>query len=208
MKEAIIILHGLGRRKYSMHKIEKYFKKEYDVYNIGYNSIKYPIEILVKKYLVEIIDQLNEKNQKINFITHSMGGILVRYLFKNYNIKNPGRVVMLAPPNKGSELANRFYKVHGPACKQLMINKDSFVNKLGSINFECGIIAGRKNYYFFLNRYFNGKKNDGIVTVDAAKVKGQKSFIELDKGHTFIMNSNEVIKKIEKFIKNGKFLGK
>ena len=207
MKEAIVLLHGLGRRKTSMNKIEKHFKEEYDVYNIGYNSLKYPIEILVEKYLMEIVNELNDKGQKINFVTHSMGGILVRYLFKTHEIKNPGRVVMLAPPNKGSELANKFYKIHGPACAQIMRSRNRFVNRLGEINFECGIIAGGRNYYFFLDKYFKGKKNDGIVAVDSTKVKGQKSFIELEKGHTMIMYSDEVIKKIEHFIKNGKFLG-
>ena len=207
MKEAVILLHGLGRTKNSMNKIEKYFSEEYDVYNIGYNSLKYPIEVLVEKYLLDIVKELNEKEQKINFVTHSMGGILVRYLFKIYEIKNPGRVVMLAPPNKGSELANKFYKIHGPACAQIMRSRNSFVNRLGDINFECGIIAGGRNYYFFLDKYFNGKRNDGIVAVDSTKVAGQKSFIELNKGHTMIMYSEEVIKKIEHFIKNGKFLG-
>ena len=207
MKEAVILLHGLGRTKNSMNKIEKYFSEEYDVYNIGYNSLKYPIEVLVEKYLLDIVKELNEKEQKINFVTHSMGGILVRYLFKIYEIKNPGRVVMLAPPNKGSELANKFYKIHGPACAQIMRSRNSFVNRLGDINFECGIIAGGRNYYFFLDKYFKGKRNDGIVAVDSTKVAGQKSFIELNKGHTMIMYSEEVIKKIEHFIKNGKFLG-
>ena len=88
MKEAVILLHGLGRTKNSMNKIEKYFSEEYDVYNIGYNSLKYPIEVLVEKYLLDIVKELNEKEQKINFVTHSMGGILVRYLFKIYEIKN------------------------------------------------------------------------------------------------------------------------
>jgi triacylglycerol lipase len=208
MREAVILLHGLGRTKNSMNKIENYFKKEYDVYNIGYKSLKYPIEILVEKYLLETVNELNEKGQKINFITHSMGGILVRYLFKTYEIKNPGRVVMLAPPNKGSELANRFYKIHGPACAQIMRSRNSFVNRLGEINFECGIIAGGRNYYFFLDRYFKGKKNDGIVSVDSTRIKGEKSFIELKNGHTMIMYSNEAIKKIEHFIKYGKFLGR
>ena len=207
MREAIILLHGLGRTKNSMSKIENYFNEEYDVYNIGYNSLKYPIETLVDKYLLETVNVLNEKGQKINFVTHSMGGILVRYLFKAHEINNPGRVVMLAPPNKGSELASRFYKIHGPACAQIMRTRNSFVNRLGEINFECGIIAGGRNYYFFLNKYFGGKKNDGIVSVDSTRIKGEKSFIELEKGHTMIMYSEEAIKKIEHFIKNGKFLG-
>ena len=206
MKEALILLHGLGRTKNSMSKLEKHFSDKYDVYNIGYNSLKYPIEILVEKYLLETVNELNIKNQKINFVTHSMGGILVRYLFKNYQINNPGRVVMLAPPNKGSELASVFYKVHGPACAQIMKDRNSFVNNLGDLNFECGIIAGRRNYYFFLGKYFQGKTNDGIVSVNSARIKGQKSFLEVDKGHTLIMYSDDVIKKIENFLEKGKFL--
>ena len=206
MKEALILLHGLGRTKNSMSKLEKHFSDKYDVYNIGYNSLKYPIEILVEKYLLETVNELNIKNQKINFVTHSMGGILVRYLFKNYQINNPGRVVMLAPPNKGSELASVFYKVHGPACAQIMKDRNSFVNNLGDLNFECGIIAGRRNYYFFLGKYFQGKTHDGIVSVNSARIKGQKSFLEVDKGHTLIMYSDDVIKKIENFLEKGKFL--
>ena len=205
MKEALILLHGLGRRKHSMIKIEKYFKDEYDVYNIGYNSMKYSIEDLVEKYLLDTVNELNKKNQKINFVTHSMGGILVRYLYKNYEIKNPGRVIMLAPPNKGSVLADKVYKVHGPACAQLRCGRGSFVNSLGRVNFECGIIAGTRNIYFFLNKYFEGKINDGIVALDSTEVDGQKSRLILKRGHTFIMYSKEVIAEIEKFLKNGNF---
>ena len=59
MKEAVILLHGLGRTKHSMSKIEKNLKEEYDVYNIGYASLKYKIEELVEKYLTKTVDELN-----------------------------------------------------------------------------------------------------------------------------------------------------
>lgn len=151
MKDILIILHGLGRRKNAMHKIARHFQSIHEVYNIGYPSLRYDIPTLVAQKIYSIFKQLIDTKRPINFVTHSMGGILVRYMAAHYSVHHIKRVVMLAPPNQGSELASMLYPFHGRACRQLRRQSDSLVNQLGDIPFECGIIAGNQNIYHLLN---------------------------------------------------------
>jgi len=194
----VVLLHGLGRSSFSMQKIGRELAdKGYKVLNIDYPSRQDNIENLVDKYLKkELAEKCTDKSKKINFVTHSMGGIMVRYLLLNNNIENIGRIVMLAPPNQGSNLADRLVNnkiiayILGPALGELMIDKNSFTNKLGPINYEIGIIAGQY---------------DNKVSVEEAKLDEMADFVVVPKIHTWIMNNGEVIDLLINFLDKGKF---
>lgn len=123
--ECVILLHGLARTDSSMEKLAKDLNKAgFLSVNIKYASTKHPIEKLAEDAIVDGLRRC-PKGSKIHFVTHSMGGILVRqYLSKN-TIENMGRVVMLGPPNKGSQVVDNLHKVpgfkliNGPAGMQL-----------------------------------------------------------------------------------------
>lgn len=194
----VVLLHGLGRTSFSMQKIGRELaNKGYKVLNIDYPSRQDNIENLVDKYLKkELTEKCTDKSKKINFVTHSMGGIMVRYLLLNNNIENIGRIVMLAPPNQGSKFADSLInnkivtRIIGPVLGELTTDKDSFVNKLGSINYETGIIAGQY---------------DGKVSVEETKLNKMTDFVIVSKVHTWIMNSGEVIDLLINFLDKGKF---
>lgn len=130
-KDYVVLLHGFLRTAKSMEKIEEVLSKEkYEVININYPPRGDKIEFLSNHYLKEILEEkCTDKSKKINFVTHSMGGIIVRYFLANNKLKNLGRVVMLAPPNKGAKLADFFSQfeianqILGPALKQLKTTK-------------------------------------------------------------------------------------
>jgi len=194
----IVLLHGLGRTSRSMKKLEKVLNKDgYQPININYPTRNDKIEDIVEKYLkTELKEKCLDRNRKINFITHSMGGILVRYFLASNKLDNLGKVIMLAPPNKGSETANKWANrkigkyILGPAISQLTSFKNSFVNNLPKPSYELGIIAG---------------KYDGKVSIEKTQLEGAKDFLIVPRFHTFIMNANEVTAAIELFLKKGSF---
>lgn len=208
----VVILHGLGRTANSMNKIADFFKEEgYQVINLGYPSREKRIEALAEQYLKEAIEKhCIDKNKKINFITHSMGGIIVRQYLKQNQVKNLGRVVMLAPPNQGSEVVDFLEEsdvvewVLGPAFKQLGTDEESLPLRLGEVDFELGVIIGDKSVNW-INSIIIPGKDDGKVAIENAKVDGIDDFLLVSRTHLFVMYSNQVLEQMHYFLENGQF---
>ena len=207
----IILVHGLGRSKFSMLEPAIFFRtKGYQVINFDYPSTEYKIQELSEKYLHDAIKKCKDDDKKINFVTHSLGGIIVRYYLNKYNLENIGRVVMLSPPNNGTKLADiigDFPSIrwrNGPAIGQLKTDRESLPNSLGPVNFETGIITGNRSYSIFSSLLLSGE-DDGKVSVKSAKVKNMKDFLIVNRTHTFIMNSDIVLEQAYNFIKYGRF---
>lgn len=212
--ECVILLHGLGRTKYSLAKLESELLQEYGVVNISYPSRKHTIEELAKIAVGGSLAKCLDNYSKVHFVTHSLGGILVRQYLSEHHVHKLGNVVMLGPPNKGSELVDFFRKspflerlfanVNGPAGRQLSTAADSIPNLLGEVDFPLGVIAGTRNFNFV---YWNimPKKSDGKVSVSSSKVHGMTDHLVLPVDHTFMMRDRTVIRQVKAFINDGKF---
>ena len=210
--EAIILLHGLARTSHSMNKAAKLLATYgYKIINVNYPSQKYTIETLALDYITPALKQCTSKDiLQIHFLTHSMGGILIRYYLSTRNIDNLGRVVMLAPPNQGSEVVDKmsgwtiFNLINGPAGRQMSTDKNSLPNKLGPVNYPVGIIAGDKSLNPLLSLLLP-LANDGKVSVIRTQVQGMDDFIVMPCSHTFIMQREAVIEQALQFIQQGCF---
>jgi pimeloyl-ACP methyl ester carboxylesterase len=210
--EAIILLHGLARTSRSMNKAAKLLAAYgYQIINVDYPSRSAEISLLAQKYISQAVKQCDVKGvKKIHFLTHSMGGILLRHYLASQRIDRLGRVVMLAPPNQGSEVVDKlggwrlFYYLNGPAGLQLGTGNNSVPNQLGPVGFELGVIAGSKTVNLLLSRLIPDI-NDGKVSLSRAQVAGMQDFIVMPYSHPFIMRSEAVIAQALHFIQQGCF---
>lgn len=210
--QCVILLHGLARTGFSMRHLEKKLKAAgYSVININYPSRHLPIDKLADVAIKQSIDIcMKQGADSINFVTHSMGGILVRHYCQHHDIPGLKRVVMLGPPNQGSEAVDKlrnfpgFGWLHGPAGLQLGTGSEDIPRNLGAVNFELGIIAGKRSINLILSRLLPGQ-NDGKVSVESTKISGMKDFITLPSTHTFMMRNPETIHQTLHFLQQGQF---
>jgi triacylglycerol lipase len=208
----VILLHGLARTENSLQKLEHHLKNQgFFVVNIGYPSRKKEIQTLSFETINKATAECAAVGAaRIHFVTHSMGGILVRYYLGLNKMPNLGRVVMLSPPNQGSEVVDKlkdfplFKWLNGPAGQQLGTDKDSLPNSIGPPDYEVGIITGDRSINPILSLLIPGE-DDGKVSVKNAKLKGMKDFLVVHKSHPFIMNDENVLKQVTFFIENGAF---
>ena len=179
----------------------------YTVHNRGYDSRHHPIPVLAD-HVAREIRSLTADAATVHMVTHSMGGILVRQMESTRPLAKLGRVVMLSPPNHGSEVVDRightwiFDKVNGPAGKQLGTAPDSFVNQLGPVRFECGIITGDRSINWINSCIIPGP-DDGKVSVESARVDGMTAFKVVHANHAFITSNKRVITEVIRFLKTG-----
>jgi pimeloyl-ACP methyl ester carboxylesterase len=210
--ECVVLLHGIGRSPRSLRRIESGLSEQgYRVFNLGYPSTKFPIEYLAEEVIHPLVERIRKESPaKIHFVTHSMGGIVVRYYLQHHDPSPLGRVVMLSPPNRGSELAdllNRsiiFKWFMAPASHQLGTDQDALPRRLGAAHFEVGIIAGNKSYNLINSLILDGP-DDGTVTVESTKLPGMSDFIVLRCSHRSIIRSKEVIGQVIHFLQFGVF---
>lgn len=211
-EECVILLHGLVRSSDSMDKIEQRLLAEgYQTVNYDYPSRDYTIEELANHNIPEALRRCDQpQTRKIHFVTHSLGGILVRYYLQQHTIENLGRVVMLSPPNQGSEAVDEladlpgFELLNGPAGEQLGTDDNGLPAQLGPADFEVGIITGDHSVNLVLSQLIPGE-DDGKVSIKNARLEGMKDFLVVPHSHTFIMRSDAVIDQIIFFLKNGIF---
>ncbi len=209
--ETVILLHGLGRTRWSLWRMEQALRRDgYLVVNVTYPSRKKTLEELARDWLAPLVTA-QAGAPKLHFVTHSMGGIILRCHLRDHPVPNLGRAVMLAPPNAGSELADAlkatwlYRTLNGPAGQQL--GTAGLPGALGPWSAgagELGIIAGEIS----LNPLFSAAlpgPNDGKVTVASARLAGMKDFLTVPYSHTWLTWRQPVIAQVRAFLRDGKF---
>lgn len=223
-QDCVVLLHGLLRSDSSMATLEQALSEQgYTVVNMDYPSTEYPIEHLADTYVAQAINQCHTHNHSnthstinsdidsnTHFVTHSMGGILVRDYVDRHGSAGIGRVVMLGPPNQGSEAVDKlrflpvFGWLHGPAGLQLGTDQQSRVKQLGAVDFELGVIAGTQSINPLLSVLIPGR-DDGKVSVENTKVLGMKEHKVMSVTHPMMMKNAEVIGQTVQFLATGTF---
>lgn len=211
-QEEVILLHGTCGTSRRMLALERALQNAgYKVRNLDYPSRTASIETLAENAIGPAVAECERDGAvKIHFVTHSMSGIMVR----NYLARHPspllGRVVMLGPPNQGSEVADKlgrfwlYKKIFGPTMLELTTDKNSEANKLGPANFCLGVIAGDRSFNWIHSLVMPGR-DDGMVSVERTRLAGLTDHTVIHTSHHFMVKNREVIRQTVGFLENGRF---
>jgi triacylglycerol lipase len=209
-REAVILLHGLGRSASSMRRLGWRLRSAgYRVHNLGYPSRRLAAPELVAR-LGRDLERCGRSAPRVHLVGHSLGGLLARACLAERALANLGRVVMLAPPNHGSELADFFRGsalfrwALGPLAAALGTDPESFPNRLPPPRFEVGVIAGTRPINLF-GALLIRAPSDGTVSVRSTRLEGMTDFATVPFSHTFIMESPRVARLVVAFLRDGRF---
>lgn len=210
--ETVVLLHGLCRTSNSMTKMERALTAAgYTVKNVHYPSRTAPIQKLADDAIGKAVAECQRDSAtKIDFVTHSLGGILVRSYLARHPLPSLGRVVMLAPPNQGSEVVDKlgwmfvFKWFNGPAGNELGTGTNSVPNQLGPANYPVGVIAGDRSINWINSLLIPGC-DDGKVSIERTKLAGMSDHIVIHVTHPFIMRNREAIRQTIQFLRTGAF---
>ncbi|HEY5949909.1 MAG TPA: alpha/beta fold hydrolase [Kofleriaceae bacterium] len=210
MKPLVVLLHGLARGQGSMALLGAVLRKQgFETWSHTYPSRRHSLAYLASALTDKLVEIAGER--PLYAVTHSMGGIIVRHL------QDPRlawtRIVMLAPPNQGSQLAaglvrNPLFRwFYGPAGSELA---DASAWPAPPAPFA--VIAGTRSLalsnvtsWTLGRRFPPGVRNDGTVAVDETKLPGMTAFAEVAATHTWIMNSPRVHRLVVAYLRRGSF---
>jgi len=212
--ECVVLLHGLNRSWRAMQPMAESLREAgFTTANVDYPSQAGSVEVLAPLAVDTGLEECRRAGaERIHFVTHSIGGILLRYWHQENPIPDLGRVVMLAPPNQGSEVIDitRNWPTSGlfagEAGMQLGTDANSIPAQLGPVDFELGIIAGTSTINPMMSVMLPDP-DDGKVSVENTKVDGMDDFLVVGNSHYFIINSETVQRNTAAFLRFGSFLG-
>jgi len=212
-QELVVMLHGLWRSVRAMQPMAKHLASHgYGTLNICYGSFRHDLDTLVNKVREEIYPWI-ERGQKVHFVTHSLGGVVVKILLEKLELAdkaNIGRVVMLAPPHQGSEIVDwlrssplRSVKnLLGPAGEFLSSSQMSQLSTEFPSGIEAAVIMGDKSLIPFFRKLLDAS-NDGVLSAEKGRLLGIKEFKVVHADHTFISSEPSVMQMVRNFLQHG-----
>jgi triacylglycerol lipase len=210
--DTVLLLHGLGLNRLAMARLACALRRDgYRVINVSYPSRSVSLEDLASTWLPDLLRaHKTDTAPRLHVITHSMGGILLRLYLRDQRPANLGRLVMIAPPNHGSEVAeklreNCFFRLFtGKNGRRLGTGPESLPLTLGPLDADLGIIAGSRS----LNPLFSSwiaRPSDGKVAIESTKLEGMKDHLILPISHTWLQYRRPVITQVRAYLRDGKF---
>lgn len=210
--EHVVLLHGLCRTTHSMAKMEHALSEAgYTVHNLSYPTRKKSVARLSEEHLAPHLARPDlKKATKIHFVTHSLGGIVLRQHLAKHTPRNLGRIVLLGPPNQGSHVVDKighwkiFQAINGPAGAQLGCQATSLPNQLGPLGHEHAVIAGSRSINWINSCMIPGP-DDGKVAVANTRLSDTKDYLVLPASHPFLMKNRRVIRNVVHYLSGGSF---
>ncbi len=207
----VVLLHGLWRSMESMDSLASVlYEQGFDTLNIPYPSFRKDLPALTQE-VNQILDHYLDKGEAVHFVTHSMGGIILRCLLSQKNSHfSLASSVMLAPPNQGSEIIDWLQgkvvgrAVLGPGGMRMSTRDISKWVPAFNEQIPLGVLMGNRPLIPFFKKLLS-EDNDGIVSAQKGKLDDGEEFKILPVDHTLIMTDSRVSEAVIHFLKRGNF---
>ncbi len=208
----VILLHGLGRLRQSMRRLAQHLNNlGYTTMNLAYPSTTASIETIAEMYLARAVENCKAGGaRKIHFVGHSLGGLIVRQYLQQNAVPAGSRLVMLSPPNQGSEVVDLLLHVPlyrwltGPAGQELGTGSGAMVYRLKPVEIEVGVIAGSRSMNLLFSAFIDGA-DDGRISVKDTMLPEMRDFIIVPSTHTSIVRDPPVMRQVAHFLTHGRF---
>jgi len=210
LEGTVVLLHGLGRSENNMRILE--WRLEYmghRVCNVGYDTRVATIEEAADEVFAAI-EACGVGPGPMHFVTHSLGGLVLRAFLSRHPLERAGRAVMLAPPNHGSEIADVLRDlgwiepIMGPLASQLGTRPYDLPKRLPTPSIPFGVIAG-DDWINPVGPLWLPAPHDGTVSVASTRLDGMSDHIVLPYTHTFIVAAGAVAEQVDRFLRRGRF---
>lgn len=205
--KAVILVHGIIRSSKSFEAMKERLQQSgYRVFGFDYPSTRVDIPTAAG-YLRRCVESL-EGIEEINFVVHSMGGLVVRASLEQGRDPRMHRMVMLGVPNLGAHMANLMQKnflyrtLYGPAGQQLVKDTEGLIARLPTPDFEFALISGARGTPNGYNPLVPGD-DDGTVALESTKLPGACDLLTVNSMHSFMMNDEHVIACTDRFLRTG-----
>ena len=213
-RDGVILLHGIGMSSWTMRVAERTLREAgYRALNLDYPGRRLGLAALAAHVHEASVRWIAGCDGEVHFLTHSMGGLVTRVLLTMHRPASLGRVVMLGPPNGGSEIADLlaryalYRRVFGPVGLELTTRRSAALTTLlGEVDYPVGVIAGRRAIDP-LSWMLLPKPNDGKVAVAHTRVCGMTDHLVLPVDHTFMVRDPDVLRAALRFLRFGRFAG-
>jgi hypothetical protein len=165
-----------------------------------------PLATLASEYLPDyLLRNIPDSLRRIHFVTHSMGGLLLRGSLAAHRPANLGRVVFLGTPHHGSEAADFWSKsafcrwLAGPNLASLQTGPAGYSVTLGPADYEALVIAGDRPLSPFWSPL--PSPHDGKVSVASTRLAGSARHIVVPHTHVALPIRTEIIRQIVQFLR-------
>lgn len=215
--DAVILVHGIGRSSKSFSRMKSELQDAGFAHVIGFDFPSTRVDIQTSAaYLHHAVSSLKGV-ERVHFVTHSLGGLIVREYLASYEEPRTGRLVMLGTPNHGANLADWFrltppyYVILGPAGQQLGANPNSYIRELPVPGCEFAVIAGGRGaaapalggVAAGYNPLIPGD-DDAIVSVHSALLEGACDSMILPVLHADLPHDQSVCEHTVRFLTKGR----
>ena len=209
IKEFVFVLHGLAGSELMISPLANRIEDAgFETKIIAYKTLGTSPEEIMVEVSNEINETIPDTNRIVNFVGYSLGSIVIRAYLDRNEVNNLGRVVLIAPPNKGSPVADIFkdtwiIDLFGETINSLGTDSTSFPNSIGDPYYPVGIIAGVGTSS--LNNFYLPGLDDGIVPLESTRLNNTTDMIVLDESHIWMKFKKKIANQTIEFLKNGKF---
>ena len=207
-KDTVVLIHGLARNNAAMWLLNLRLRNAgYHVEPVGYQSLNVTPSEIVENISQQIEECCRQNTNRVHFVGHSLGGLLIRAYLQNNELENLGRVVLIGTPNQGTEVADYFRdkwwaKIAGPTALSLGTGENSFPKTLDDPYYPVGVIAGIRQSD---NDDILPGPDDGLVAVESTKLNNMSDFVLVDSGHSSMRYNEDVADQAIHFLAQGNF---